>query len=113
MTQTTKLSHGIAHPATPQSVAPDSKAAKYATNPGGVAMGLTLNMAWQLAAVVLLPLLGGHYLDDQMNTAPAWTVVGLVLAMIAMILVVRRTLVELNKHITASLPTPEQDKDKN
>jgi F0F1-type ATP synthase assembly protein I len=110
MTQTHKLSHGVSTTATAASVAPlsqanQSKSEKYATNPSGIVVGLTVNMGWQLAIVVLLPLFGGHVLDDHLNTSPWLTLTGLIIAMVAMILVVRRTLQELNEY-TANHETP-------
>lgn len=56
-----------------------------------------IGMSWQLAVVVLVPIVGGYKLDQRFNSSPLWTLAGLVLAMIAMILVVRRTLAEFNE----------------
>ena len=53
-------------------------------------------MSWQLLIVVVLPVLGGHWLDGHFHTGQTWTVVGLVLSIVGMLLVVRRTIVELN-----------------
>jgi hypothetical protein len=41
-------------------------------------------MSWQLAVVVLVPIIGGFELDRKLNTLPALTVVGFVLAMVGM-----------------------------
>lgn len=41
---------------------------------------LAVNMTWQLAVAVLLPLLGGYYLDQYFGTAPWLVVTGSVLA---------------------------------
>jgi F0F1-type ATP synthase assembly protein I len=49
-------------------------------------------MSWQLAIVVLVPLLGGAKLDDVFNTAPLLTIVGFGLAMVGMGAVVWRQL---------------------
>lgn len=38
-------------------------------------------MSWQLAIVVLVPLLLGSQLDKHFHTAPIWTLFGFVLAM--------------------------------
>lgn len=49
-------------------------------------------MSWQLAIVVLVPVIGGFKLDEYLNTAPLCTAVGFVIAMIGMALVVWRQL---------------------
>ncbi len=54
-------------------------------------------MSWQLAVVVLVPIVGGYKLDLRFHSSPLWTLIGLALAMIGMILVVRRTLSEFNE----------------
>ena len=46
------------------------------------------NMSWQLAIVVLVPILVGSRLDAHFHTSPVWTLVGFVLAMIGTGLVV-------------------------
>jgi len=43
--------------------------------------GAALNMSWQLAVVVLIPIIGGHYLDVATETAPLFTLVGFFFAM--------------------------------
>ncbi len=50
----------------------------------------SLNMTWQLAIVVLVPILGGYKLDRMFHTLPAFTAVGFVLAMTGMGLVLWR-----------------------
>ncbi len=56
-----------------------------------------IGMSWQLAVVVLVPIVGGYKLDLRFHSSPLWTLIGLALAMIGMILVVRRTLSEFNE----------------
>ena len=51
-----------------------------------------LNMSWQLAIVVLVPIVAGFKLDEKLNTAPALTIIGFVLAMAGMAVVVWRQL---------------------
>ncbi len=58
---------------------------------------IAMNMAWQLAIVVIAPIVGGHFLDVHYNTSPAWTVAGLVLSIAAMIVVIYQTLQALNE----------------
>lgn len=78
---------------------------EYDANPSGIVVGLTVSMSWQLAIVVLLPVVGGHMLDNHLHPhgTPIYTLIGLLLAIAGMIVVVRRTLVELNKHMQKSI----------
>jgi len=50
------------------------------------------NMSWQLAIVVLAPVIGGFKLDEALNTTPVLTIVGFILAMVGMAAVVWRQL---------------------
>lgn len=50
---------------------------------------LLLSMTWQLAIVVLIPLVGGHELDKHYHTAPLWTVIGGVVALLGVAAVLR------------------------
>lgn len=52
--------------------------------------GAVLNMSWQLAVVVLVPVLGGHWLDGHYHTAPLWLLVGFGIAIAGMVLTVWR-----------------------
>jgi hypothetical protein len=53
-------------------------------------------MSWQLLIVVVLPVLGGHWLDGHWHASPLWTVVGLAVSIVGMVVVVRRTMQDLN-----------------
>lgn len=55
--------------------------------------GAVLDMSWQMALVVLIPIVGGFELDQKLNTLPALTFVGLLMAMAGMFLIVRRQLI--------------------
>lgn len=46
------------------------------------------NMSWQLAVVVLVPIIGGFELDQRFDTLPALTIAGFLVAMAGMGLVV-------------------------
>ena len=50
------------------------------------------NMSWQLAIVVLVPVVGGFKLDEHLHSLPLWTFVGFSLAMIGMAIIVWRQL---------------------
>ncbi len=51
-----------------------------------------LNMTWQLAIVVLVPIVGGYKLDQRFNSTPLLTIVGLVVAMFGTAIVLWRQL---------------------
>ena len=119
MTQTASHSHGASITATRKSVgnssktgskqqSAPSKADLYSTNPSGIVVGLTLSMSWQLAIVFLVPLVAGHILDDKLNTSPWLTVTGLGVAMLAMVMVVRRTLAQLNEYTVSHEPKADK-----
>lgn len=55
-------------------------------------LGAALNMSWQLALVVLVPILGGFQLDKVLNTLPAFTIIGFLTAMAGMAIVVWRAM---------------------
>lgn len=61
-------------------------------NPRTEFYAATLNMSWQLALVVLVPVLGGFALDQKLNSAPLLTILGFVVAMAGMAGVVWRQL---------------------
>lgn len=46
---------------------------------------MVANMTWQLAVVVIVPVVGGHYLDQIMKAEPVWTIVGAVIALLGVI----------------------------
>ncbi len=58
------------------------------TNPRREFFVAATNMSWQLAIVVLVPIIGGFELDKALDTLPALTVVGFFIAMAGMGLVV-------------------------
>ncbi len=51
-----------------------------------------LDMSWQLAIVVLVPVVGGFELDKKLGTTPALTMIGFVTAMVGMFVVLRKIL---------------------
>lgn len=58
------------------------------------------NMSWQLAIVVLVPVIGGFKLDQHLHSAPLWTITGFGLAIIGMGMVVWRQLQLFSPPIT-------------
>ena len=71
-------------------------------NPQSVFVGMALDMSWRLAAVVLVPIIGGYELDSHLGTTPLITVVGFIIAMVGAGLVMWRTVQTANK-----LPVPK------
>jgi F0F1-type ATP synthase assembly protein I len=63
-----------------------------ADNPEKEFLGAALSMSWQLAVVVLVPVIGGFELDKKLGTLPGLTMAGFVLAMVGLSLVVWRQL---------------------
>lgn len=57
------------------------------TSQTSVFISMALSMTWRLAIVVLVPILGGFYLDQWLNTTPVFTIVGFFLVMIGIALV--------------------------
>lgn len=82
----------------PQTPTPTKKATKTVAkvdrsdNPRTEFLAAALSMSWQLAAVVLVPIIGGFEIDKKLNTLPLLTIVGFFMAMIGMALVVWRQL---------------------
>lgn len=50
------------------------------------------NMTWQLAIVVILPIIVGFKLDSFANTTPIFAILGIVLALSMAVLVVKRSM---------------------
>ena len=67
-----------------------------------VFMSMALNMSWQLALVVIVPILGGHVLDGHYHKEPLLTLAGLAVAAIGVFGVLHRTVTEANR--VANLP---------
>jgi len=63
---------------------------------------MALNMSWQLAVVVLLPVLAGVALGKAQDHATAWLMVGLAVALVGSIAVMWRTM-----RVANSLPVPK------
>jgi len=61
-----------------------------------------LNMSWQLALVVLVPLIGGVELDKKLHTNSTYTFVGLGVALLGSVAVLWRTMQAANR-----LPVPK------
>ena len=49
----------------------------------GTALSLAWNLSWTMLFSLLLPLLGGIWLDKKLNTAPLFILIGAVLGILA------------------------------
>lgn len=54
------------------------------------------NMSWQLAIVVLLPLIGGAQIDKNLGTSPIFTLLGFAIALGGMTIIVLRQVQSLD-----------------
>ena len=67
-------------------------------------VGMVLNMSWQLAIVVIVPILGGYMLDQRLHSSPVLVLLGLVIAVIATCGVLWRTVQLANSRVAALQP---------
>ena len=56
----------------------------------------TVNMGWQLAGTVLIPVFVGVKLDQRYDSSPSYVLAALVLATFGSIMVVKRTIEQVN-----------------
>ncbi len=66
--------------------------AKAVSNPKKDFYLAATNMSWQLAIVVLIPIICGFKIDEHFNSLPIGTIIGFILAMTGMGVVVWRQL---------------------
>jgi hypothetical protein len=64
-------------------------------------LDLALNMSWQLAIAVILPIYAAVRIDAHFKSAPSVTIVGFFFAIMLAAMIVKRTLIDVNN---ASLP---------
>ncbi len=57
-----------------------------------------ITMSWQMALAILIPVLGGFFLDRQMNSSPLYTMIGLFIGVILVVLIVWRTIRHLPEY---------------
>lgn len=72
-----------------------SHATDYQRNPSGVVIGIAITMAWQLAIVVILPIVVGSLADAKLRSSPTCVLIGLGVGALGMIVVVRRATQDL------------------
>lgn len=56
----------------------------------------TLEMGWQLALAVLIPIFFGSWLDSRYHKYPMWTIIGLIVALLGSYAIVRKTVININ-----------------
>lgn len=69
-----------------------------------------LNMSWQLAVTILVPLIGGVMIDGHFKTSPVYTMVGLVAGIFMSCIVVWRAFKRLNKATAVKLANKKDKK---
>lgn len=85
----------------PQVTPPSIVVKKKSKSDKGIFLGAVLDMSWQLAVAVLVPVIGGAQLDKKLGTSHVFLFMGLALAIALSILVMWHSLQAANK-----LPTP-------
>lgn len=75
-----------------------------------VFLGAVVSMSWQLAVVVLVPVVGGFKLDERLDTLPALTILGFIVAMAGVFIVLKRMLQEIDRRQLADTAHKENSK---
>lgn len=75
-----------------------------------VFLGAVVSMSWQLAVVVLVPVVGGFKLDERLDTLPALTILGFIVAMAGVFIVLKRMLQEIDRRQLADTVHKENSK---
>ena len=73
----------------------------------GTALNLALNLSWTMLFSLLLPLMGGIWLDKKLNTAPLFILIGATLGILAATVgVARMALRTFGQYIPEELEQP-------
>ena len=64
-------------------------------------MTMALQMSWQLALVVIVPIVGGYMLDGHYHTTPWLLVVGVLVAAAGVFGVLQRVMSEANRRVNS------------
>ena len=72
----------------------EAASAQPVPTPGKDFLLASLDMSWRLAIVVLVPIVGGFYIDKALGMLPVFTILGFFVAMAGMALVVWRQVKE-------------------
>lgn len=62
-------------------------------------LGAALNLGWRLVITFIVPVVAGSWLDDRFNSSPSYTLTGLTLAITASVMVIMRTVKEVNSEM--------------
>jgi F0F1-type ATP synthase assembly protein I len=54
--------------------------------------GAVLDLTWQMAIVVLVPVIGGYELDKRLGTSPLFIIIGFILALVGTYVIMKRML---------------------
>jgi F0F1-type ATP synthase assembly protein I len=60
-------------------------------------IGATINLSWRLALTVLIPVIGGVFIDKKFDTSPSFTLAGLMIATVFASMAIWQTVQEVNK----------------
>lgn len=60
----------------------------------------TLNMGWQLAGMVIIPVIIGVKLDQKFDSKPSYTLAALVIAIFGSIIVIKNNINRVNKEMS-------------
>ena len=94
------------------------KLAKYAKQDGDrnialrMFVGAVFDMSWQLAIVVLVPIIGGFELDKHFHTTPILVIVGFVIAMLGTFVVIKRMFLEYSNSSVKQVKESKEHKEK-
>lgn len=60
----------------------------------------TINMGWQLAGTVIIPVFLGVKLDERFDASPSYTLAALVIAIFGAVMVVKNNINQVNKEMS-------------
>lgn len=63
-----------------------------------------LDLTWQMAIVIIVPIVGGYYLDKAAGSSPAFLILGFLVAMGGFFLVVKRMIAKANGRLAPKEP---------
>jgi F0F1-type ATP synthase assembly protein I len=60
-------------------------------------LSMAFNMSWQLAVVVIVPIVGGYKLDEYLGISYLWTIIGSIIAVLGVFVVLRHVVAEAER----------------
>jgi len=73
------------------------------------ALSMAMNLGWTMLFSLLLPLLAGIWLDEKLNTAPLFILIGAVLGILAATVGVARMAIRTFRSVQGDEPTHEEE----